>query len=154
MILIHCPINFNQQEWRWRPVRWKGHCNWRANVNGACSGKNVGNWQTASYCQVLSSWWLGEGKGKSAWATKCSSRTVGVLTHYCTTAAVRYFVLTFQHKIIHLCLFSAQDKNLDVCWKLPTLRTPCCETQSVKQKAFLSFFFFLLQRLFLVLALS
>ncbi len=54
-------------------------------VNEACCGKNVGNWQTASCCYVFSSQWFGEGKGKEAGVTKCSSRAAKFLTY---TAAV------------------------------------------------------------------
>lgn len=74
-------------------------------VNEACFWGRCGNRQTASYCQVLSSWWFGEEKGKKAWVTKCSSQTVGVLTYNCTTAAVHSLVLIFQQKLLTYVYF-------------------------------------------------
>lgn len=88
-------------------------------VNVACSGKNVSNWQTASYCQVLSSWWFGEGKGKRAWITKCSSRTVGDLTHNCTTAAVHSLTQKLYTYVSYFC--SQGTVYCMFVWKSPTL---------------------------------
>lgn len=78
-------------------------------VSVACSGKNVGIWQKGSLCQVLSSWWFGEGKGKMAWITKCSSRTVGVLAYNCTTAAVHSSDISAE--ILHLCFGSKRTMH-------------------------------------------